>query len=175
MLAIFCSVRCPGDLILRTYDLARELRHMNVTLIVGGFHSPMERECLTLLLWGKQPIVICPARSLVGMRLPPKWRQPLDAGRLLLLSPFPPTAHRVTVSTALARNRFVAPVADHVFVAHAAPGSKTEEFCREVLRSGKPLLTFEAEENRALLALGAKPLRLGDLTITEFPSGPPSP
>lgn len=173
-LALFCSARCPGNLILRTYDLARDLREQGVT-VVGGFHSPMERECLTLLLRGEQPIVICPARSLERMRIPPEWRQPLEADRLLLLSPFPPTVRRITAATALARNRFVASVADRVFVAHAAPGSKTEEFCREVLSSGKPLLTFEAEENKELFKLGALPLRLDDLTIAELSGRTSSP
>lgn len=53
-LALFCSVKCPGDLILKTYDAARELRDASVT-IIGGFHSPMEKECLALSLRGRQP------------------------------------------------------------------------------------------------------------------------
>lgn len=53
-LALVCSVKCPGDLILKTYDLAQQLREAEVT-IIGGFHSLMERECLTILLRGNQP------------------------------------------------------------------------------------------------------------------------
>ena len=53
-LALFSSVKCPGDLILQTYDLAQCLRQSGVT-VIGGFHSPMERECLTILLRGTQP------------------------------------------------------------------------------------------------------------------------
>lgn len=52
-LALFCSVKCPGDLILKTYDLAQQLREAEVS-VIGGFHSPMERECLTILLRGNQ-------------------------------------------------------------------------------------------------------------------------
>src|SRR5919107_3381892 len=48
-LALFCSIKCPGNLILKTYDLAQQLREAEVP-IIGGFHSPMERECLTILL-----------------------------------------------------------------------------------------------------------------------------
>ena len=51
LVGFFCSVRCPGDIILKTYDLARALRKTDVT-IVGGFQSPMEKECLDLLLRG---------------------------------------------------------------------------------------------------------------------------
>ena len=32
LLALFCSVRCPGDLILQTYDLARSLRDKGRTV-----------------------------------------------------------------------------------------------------------------------------------------------
>ena len=47
MLALFCSVKCPGKLILQTYDLMQNLKEANVT-IISGFHSPMEQECLTI-------------------------------------------------------------------------------------------------------------------------------
>ena len=43
LVGFFCSVRCPGDVILKTYDLARALRETGVT-IVGGFQSSMEKE-----------------------------------------------------------------------------------------------------------------------------------
>ncbi len=69
LLALFCSVRCPGDLILKTYDLARTLRDAGVP-VIGGFHSPMEKECLRLLLRGQQPVVVCPARNIENMRVP---------------------------------------------------------------------------------------------------------
>lgn len=68
-LALFCSVKCPGDLILKTYDLAQQLRECEET-VTGGFHSPMERECGTILLRGNQPLIVCPARTLENMRLP---------------------------------------------------------------------------------------------------------
>ena len=157
-LALFCSVKCPGNLILQTYDLACDLRDAGVT-VLGGFHSPMEKECLTLLLRGTQPVIVCPARSIDRMRLPTAWKAPLAEGRLLLLSPFAEKLHRVTTDLAQRRNEFVAALAGEVFVAHAAPGSKTGRFCRDVLAWGKPLLTLDSEENVHLLALGAKPLR----------------
>ena len=154
--ALFCSVRCPGNLILKTYDLACSLRDAGVA-VIGGFHSPMEKECLTLLLRGRQPIIICPARSIEGMRRPPNaWRGPIDEGRLLLLSPYPANQNRATADRARARNLFVAALADEVFIPHASPGGKTEQFCRQVVTWGKPLRTFDASENAGLLAMGAR-------------------
>ena len=154
-LAIFCSVKCPGDLILQTYDLACRLRDDGVT-VIGGFHSPMEQECLRLLLRGRQPIIICPARSIEAMRLPFDWRQPLADGRLLILSPFEAKHRRVTADLAERRNEFVAALADRIFIAHAAPGGRTERFCQTVLGWGKPILTLDACENARLITMGAK-------------------
>ena len=74
--ALFCSNRCPGDLILKTYDLARAMRDAGVP-VIGGFQTPMEKECLRLLLRGSQPVVICPARGIENMRIPRDWRTAL--------------------------------------------------------------------------------------------------
>ncbi len=87
LLGFFCSVKCPGELILRSYDLARSLRDTE-TSVIGGFHSPIEEDCLELLLKGTQPIILCPARSIENMLFKKLFRQPLDEGRLLFLSPF---------------------------------------------------------------------------------------
>ena len=158
--ALFCSARCPGDLILRTYDLARALREAG-TPVIGGFQTPMERECLRLLLRGGQPVVICPARSLENMRLPAAWRPALAAGSLLALSPFPGRRRRATAATAEQRNDLVAALAARVFIAHAAPGGKTEALARRLAATGKPLLTLDGPANANLLALGAAAVREG--------------
>lgn len=161
VLALFCSVKCPGKLILQTYDLAITLRNAGVT-VISGFHSPMEKECLALLLRGAQPVVVCPARSIERMRIPPEWKAPLADGRLLVLSPFSEKERRATAHTAQLRNQLVAALADQVFVAHAAPGGKTEQFCREILQAGKPVLTLDDPNNAPFIALGAKPFRPTD-------------
>ena len=40
--ALFCPQRCPRDLILKTYDLARAMRDAGV-LVTGGFQTLMEK------------------------------------------------------------------------------------------------------------------------------------
>jgi len=154
-MGIFCSSRCPGDLIIKTYDLSKKWRDDGVT-VIGGFHSPMEQECLTILLRGKQPVIICPARSVETMRLKAEYKTPLAENRLLFLSQFPATAKRMTADLALARNRFVAALADDIFVAHAAEGGKLEAFCCELAARGKSLATLESDANANLIALGAR-------------------
>lgn len=157
-LALFCSVRCPGAIIVQAYDLARNLRDAGIT-VIGGFQSPMEKECLELLLRGRQPVIVCPARGLDGMRLPAAWRAAVKEGRLLLLSPFAANVQRPTAELAQARNELVAAVADVVFIAHAAPGGKTEAFARVVLGWGKRVLTLDSPENAGLVTLGATSFR----------------
>jgi hypothetical protein len=41
LLGVLCSIRCPGRVIVQTYDLARALRDAGVP-VIGSFHSPME-------------------------------------------------------------------------------------------------------------------------------------
>ena len=119
--ALFCSVRCPGDAILGAYDTARRLRDEGVT-VISGFHSPVEKECLRILLRGKQPIIICLARALAKIRVPAAWRSALDSGRLLLLSPFEKLPRRPTTESAHSRNELVAALSDEVLIIHAEPG-----------------------------------------------------
>ena len=156
LLALFCSVRCPGRLILQTYDTAVALREAGAA-VIGGFHSPMEKECLMLLLRGTQPVVLCPARSLEGMRIPREYRAPLAEGRLLLLSPFEEKQRRADTGSAWARNRFVAASAAEVFVSHAAPGGKMEQLCREIAASGRPLIALDSPHNACLLYTSPSP------------------
>jgi predicted Rossmann fold nucleotide-binding protein DprA/Smf involved in DNA uptake len=130
--ALFCSARTPGDAILRAHDTARRLRDENAT-VISGFHSPIEKDCLRILLRGKQPIIFCLGRAIEGMRIPPECRPAFDAGRILFLSPFVQSPRRVSSESALRRNEVIAALADAVFIAHITPGGKTERIA-EMLR-----------------------------------------
>jgi predicted Rossmann fold nucleotide-binding protein DprA/Smf involved in DNA uptake len=142
--ALFCSARCPGDLILKAYDLAKKLRDDGVT-VISGFHSPVEKECLRILLRGKQPIIICPARSLTNLRVPGDWKRPLESGRLLLLSPFSAKHRRVTADLAKRRNEVVAAIADRVCFIHVSPGGELEALREQVRQRGKTLVDADGD------------------------------
>jgi hypothetical protein len=162
LLALFCSIRCPGKLILETYDLARALRDAGVP-VLSGFHTPMEKECLDLLLRGNQPVIACPARGIEDMRLPSTLKTAIDSGRLLLLSPFNQKDRRPTARLAEERNRFVAALATEVFVAYAAEGGKTEQLCRNLIAAGKSAFTFDTPANARLITMGCTPGTTGGL------------
>jgi predicted Rossmann fold nucleotide-binding protein DprA/Smf involved in DNA uptake len=159
-LALFCSTRCPGELIIQAYEVAQTLRDGGVT-VVGGFHSPVERDCMAYLLRGKQPLIICPARSIEAIKLPAEWKKGIDSGRLLLVSTFQ-GEKRATAKLAELRNRLLVALAEKVLVLHAASGGKTEALCREI--AGKrSLLTLESNFNANLLRLGAIAIKTGDI------------
>jgi predicted Rossmann fold nucleotide-binding protein DprA/Smf involved in DNA uptake len=162
LLGFFCATRCPGSVILRTYDLAVALREAGVP-VIGGFHTPMEKECLEVLLRGQQPVVICPARSIERLRLPMTWRQPYDQGRLLVLAPFAARQRRSTTELAEYRNRFVATLATNILVAYAGPGSRTAQFCAALVAQHRRVYTLDLPENAHLMQRGVLSHALHDL------------
>ena len=157
LIGFFCSVRCPGDPILKTFDLARALRDVNVT-VVGGFQSPMEKEFLNILLRGSTRVVVCPARGFGRMRVLKIWNPSLYKGRLAILSFFDDHIHRPTVATANDRNARVAALADTILIAHAEAGGKIEARCREAIGDGKPVYALASTDNAHLFEIGVRPV-----------------
>jgi predicted Rossmann fold nucleotide-binding protein DprA/Smf involved in DNA uptake len=102
--------------------------------VVSGFHSPVEKECLRIMLRGKQPIVICLARAFGKIRLPSDWRRALESGRLLLLSTFDKWPPRPDKNSTAYRNECVAALSDEVLIIHATPGGEIERISELVER-----------------------------------------
>ena len=150
----FCSSQCPGSIVLKTFDAITRLLDEG-QILIGGFHSVMEWECLGILLRGRQPVIWVPARSIAGMHMKPELIPAFDAGRLLIVSPFPPKEKRITASLAEARNRFVGALADSILVPHAAPGGKTAAFCQKLSATGKRVYTIDDPANEHLISVGA--------------------
>lgn len=139
--ALFCSARCPGSVILPTYDQAAKWRDTG-RCVISGFHSPVEKECLQILLRGDAPVILCPARGMLE-RLPAQWAIAVASGRMLILSAFASTATRVTAELAAHRNEFVAALADEVFIAHTTVGGNLEKLARR-LRAWEMPLPYQA-------------------------------
>lgn len=115
--AFLCSRRYPAIAVLRIYDWAKVMRKRG-ECVVSGFHSPLEQDALDILLRGSQPIILVVSSGL-PKRLRPEIRRGIEAQRLLLLSPFPDSAVRVTSAMAHRRNEFVLAIADQVVVGYA--------------------------------------------------------
>jgi predicted Rossmann fold nucleotide-binding protein DprA/Smf involved in DNA uptake len=161
-IGLLCSVRCPGSLILTTYEFAKRV-HQDGAAIIGGFHSPMERTCLATLLARHVPVIYCPARRLNARGIPRAWDGAIAEQRLLVLSPFVDSQRRVTHALARQRNLLVAALADLLFVPYALRGGNTEAVVRMSLLRGKPVCTLHDGENGHLVSIGVRGLALREL------------
>ena len=85
-----------------------------------------------------------------NMCIPRHWRPAMDDGRLLIQSPFPAKIRRPH------RNDLLTGLAQRIFVAHAAHGSKTDAFAPCFASAGKPLLTLDSPANGNLAEMGAE-------------------
>lgn len=140
---LFCSSRCPGIAILQAYDMAARWRDTD-RCIISGFHSPVEQECLRILLRGSSPVILCPARGL-PKRIPTEWQDAIAADRLLILSIFADSENRISAAHASQRNDIVAALADDVWFAHIAPGGETDRLSHRLHKWGVPFLNIEKE------------------------------
>lgn len=167
LLAFFCSVKCPGSVILKTYDLSKELGKAGIP-VIGGFHSPIEKECMIMMLRGDGPVVWCVARSIQKMRVPKELRPHVDRGRLSIVSTSPAYQHRPTKELSAVRNRFVADHAKAVFVAYADPGGQIEKLCHALLQEGKPIFTFDDSHNKHLITAGVQTIKSVQSFVSEI-------
>lgn len=135
MTAFLCSKETPGATILKAFDQAAAWRDAGLC-VISGFHSPLEQQCLDILLRGKQPIVMALARGLGKLRLPAAQRKALDDGRLTIISPFPETEKRATADLARQRNRIVAALAGEVVFAFVSPDGSLSHLANELARWG---------------------------------------
>ena len=115
------SRRVPPAAVMKCYDWATEMRDRGVC-VMGGFQSPLERDVLTLLLQGKQPLIWVLARKLWTPRGVPKaYRAAIEDGRLLIVSPVSQSIRRVDAQSAAVRNRFILESAQRVVFAALDP------------------------------------------------------
>jgi hypothetical protein len=119
----------------KAVDQAAEWRDTG-RCVISGFHSALEKQCLEILLRGKQPVAMALARGIRVLRLPPLHRKAFDSGRLALISPFSATERHTTVELARRRNRFAAALVDEVVFAHVAPGGDLSTLWQEIVAWG---------------------------------------
>lgn len=158
-IAFFCSQSCPGDIILKAQDWANA-RRPGSSPVIGGFHTPVEREVLRILLRGNAPVIMVLARAAQGWRAPkplgPAIQAAVAAGTAQIVSPFPASQTRTTATAAEARNRHILTLCKTVLIAHAAPDSKTDALAQEAKTMGLPIFTLPSPANSHLLQMGAQ-------------------
>ena len=128
--------------------------------MIGGFHTPVERDVLRILLRGQAPVTIVLARAAKGSRAPaplgPAIRDAIAAGLAEIVSPFPETHRSTTAASAEARNGHILTLAPAILIAHAASGGKTEALAGKAIAMGLSVFTFPSPSNANLIGIGAQ-------------------
>ena len=123
--AFLCSQRCPAGIVLKSYDWAKRQRE-DGSCIVCGNHSQIEKDVFSILMKGKQPVILMLARGMKS-RWDPGIDQAIADGRLLVLSPFEQGIKRVTRATAKVRNSLLVEMSDQIMVAYASLGGQLNQ------------------------------------------------
>jgi len=138
-IAFFRSHIWPGDLILNEQDWANT-READDAPVISGFHTPVERDVMRILLRGGCLIIYTFARSIEGTRLPAAVRAAQKQDHAL----YPAAARQTTARTAT------------VLIAHASIGGKTERLAAEAVAMGLLVFTLPSPSNASLIGIGAE-------------------
>ena len=125
--AFLSSRKVAPAAVMRCYDWATGMRgggsagRLALPCVVGGFQSALERDVLKLLLPdGGPPIVMVLARGM-WRSVPMEYREAINAGRMLVVSPFSQGVVRVSKETAEKRNGWILDHCDEAVFASLDP------------------------------------------------------
>ncbi len=118
----FASGTIASLSVLPTLDWATEVARREDVAIVSGFHSKMEREVLDFLLRGKCGIICVLARS-IYKKIPEKYREAYNAGRVLFIAPFKTSATMTSRLLCQRRNEYAASISDELVFSSLTPNS----------------------------------------------------
>ena len=109
----FASGTIASQCVLPTLDWAAEVAKHDDVAIVSGFHSKMEREALDFLLRGRCGIICVLARS-IYKKIPDRFREAYDTGRILFISPCKTSAVMTSRHLCQQRNEYVTSISDEL-------------------------------------------------------------
>ena len=89
--------------------------------VVGGFQSALERDVLKLLLPAGEPSIVMVLARGMWRSVPTEYREAINAGRMLVVSPFSQGVVRASKETAERRNAFVLDHCDEAVFASLDP------------------------------------------------------
>ena len=128
--AFLCSRNIPASVVLKCYDWAIEQRDKG-NCVISGFHSKIEKDVFHYLLAGTQPVIMVLARGMKE-KINPELKSAIDAGKLLLITPFENSVKRITAETAEQRNRFMIEISDDIVIGFASKGGMLDSMIADV-------------------------------------------
>lgn len=127
--AFLCSRNCPKETLRKSHDWA-VMQRMLRRCVISGFHSPVEKGVLRLLLDGVQPLIVALAKG-IGKGIDPELQPALDAGRLLVVTRYADSKTHACEDSCFQRNRLMMQLADETVIGYASPGGNLERLCQE--------------------------------------------
>ena len=130
--AFLSSRRVAPAAVMRCYDWATGMRGGGGTpggsagrlappCVVGGFQSALERDVLKLLLPDGGPSIVMVLARGMWRSVPVEYREAINAGRMLVVSPFSQGVVRVSKETAEKRNGWILDHCDEAVFASLDP------------------------------------------------------
>ena len=154
LLGIISARQIDSDLALKSSQLLKQLASLQETSFIGGWHSPLEKEALRILLVSRAPIVFCVPKSLNRYIPSVEITDRLNQRQALLLTHCSAKAKRISRDASLRRNQLVVGLAEALLVLSAPEGSASMKLAKSASSQGKPVLTPEHPLNMELLATG---------------------
>ncbi|GBE16376.1 hypothetical protein BMS3Abin15_00190 [bacterium BMS3Abin15] len=128
--AFLCSQKVPAEIVLKSYDWAKEQRK-NGSCIICGNHSQIEKDVFSILLNGKQPLILVLARG-IKTRWQPEIVKAVNNNRLLIISPFEKETKRVTRETAEKRNLKILEISEKIIIGYKSPNGQLEKLLKGI-------------------------------------------
>lgn len=142
MTAFFASHQCSGAAIRAAMDWAlQQVKARQV--VISGFHSPLERSVLEVLLTADAPAVLALVQDPTRIRLPAPWKQAAQRGTLAIIGPAA-VRGRLTAEMASERNEWVAAMASQFVIAHAAPAGGLATQVERWRKEGRPIVMLSS-------------------------------
>jgi len=129
-MAFLCSRKVPAEIVLKSYDWAKEQRKKGVCVVCSN-HSQIEKDVFQILLKGKQPLILVLARSM-KKRLEPIIKEAVENNRLLIISPFDKEIKRITRETAEIRNKYIIEISNKITVAYKTPKGQLNKLLKNI-------------------------------------------
>ena len=163
LLGIVSARQTDSDLALKSSQLLKQLALPKQAAFIGGWHSPLEKEALKVVLAAAVPLVFCIPKALDRFVMSVDMENRVNDRQVLLLTHCSPKAKRITRNASIRRNQMVADLAGALLVLSAPAGSSSLSLAKLALRHGKPVLTPEHRMNQELLAYSALPATLDNI------------
>src|SRR2546422_2592203 len=163
LLGIISARQIDSHLALKTSQLLRQLVSLKDVAFVSGWHSPLEKQALRILIAQEATIVLCASKSLDRFIPSIGVESRVTDGKALLLTHCSTKAKRITRNASMRRNELIVELAKALLVLSAPEGSASLNLAKSALRRGKLVLTPEHPMNKELLVNGALPATLDNL------------